>query len=163
MPNFESMTLDTLIDFERDMEMGNLKPYYRSHDGQHAQKMPGKVLFLSAKDVSQLIDGDRSKIGSSRYVLLYQGYATWPGHDQLLELLGKMSEAAPYRDHITFGFKSLAHNQGVHFDDEGLTLFDLKDAAINKMDITADLDHHELDQWLRINVAEIVYADHTDL
>ena len=163
MPNFESLNLDSLIEFERDMEMGNIKPHLKSQSEDHEHKLPGKMVPMTAKSISTIIDGNKTLVGNAHYLLLYQGYESWPSHHSLMELIGKMSESSPYQENIAFAFKSLNHNEGVHFEEECLTLFDLRHSSISKLDLTTDLDHHEIDQWLRMKVHEITFADHTDL
>lgn len=121
------------------------------------------MVYLSTRNVHAIVEGNRSKIADANYLLLYQGHSTWPGHQPLLDLMGRMSESYPYKDHIAFGFKHLAHNEVLHHDDECLLIMNLKDKSVNRLDLSTDLDHHEIDQWLKMHVIEVTFEDSPDL
>lgn len=163
MPNYDDITLESLSEFEQDYEMKFLKPHLRAQEEHELEKLPGSLIAFNSIKLRNMISN--TSIDGKSFLLVYQGYETSPIHQRTLKFLKLLSDRPPYSDYLKYGHLDLTYNDPLpdHADEEGLILFDLRQNTSSCLPLTADLDGHEVDQWIRSLVFDLRFAADEDL
>lgn len=158
MPNYDSISLESLSEFEQDVEMKLATYHFKSQEPSEESGLPDTLIGFTANSLQAVTKN--STIDGFRYLVVYQGYETSPIHEKLLNLLNTLSTMPPYSQYVKYGYLDLAHNDAPidHPLTEALVLHDLD---INKtwyLPVSSDIDSHEVDQWLRSNIYELMIS-----